>query len=73
MRRTINERTCDSCNKVVSAAEKCYGGSPWQGWLHIQKIDGSSRVDGRDKGPWDFCCFACAAAKLDNNGISKQK
>ena len=73
MRGTIKQRTCDTCKKVVSASEECFGGSVWQGWLYIEKTDGSSRCDDRDRGPWDFCSFACAAGKLDNNEISEQE
>jgi len=66
MRREIDERKCDNCGLVVQQAEVMFGGSPFNGWLHVKITNCSTKLPkskGND-GPWDFCCYGCAITYL---------
>ena len=67
MRKKIDQRTCDHCGKVVEQSEMMFGGSPFNGWLAVERTDGSTCIPRADNGPWDFCCAACCIAFLSAN------
>ena len=73
MRKQIDHRECDHCGKVVKQSEMMFGGSPFNGWLSLERIDGSTLIPRADNGPWDFCGAACCVQFLTaNKGSSLQ-
>jgi hypothetical protein len=59
MQRTIEERRCDSCGKVVEQDAPRFGGSPFNGWLHVIRTDCSTQIKRTALSPWDFCSPEC--------------
>jgi hypothetical protein len=64
MRKEIERRKCDQCEKVVDQSDIMIGGSPFQGWLEVKMTNGSTRMSMPDCGPWDFCSAHCCIAFL---------
>jgi hypothetical protein len=53
---------CDQCGEEVSDGGETYiGGSPFNGWYHIERHGGSTDLASlRAQKDWDFCCDGCA-------------
>jgi hypothetical protein len=67
MKHQVERRKCDRCGKVEEESGMHFGGSPFSGWLLVERSDGSTRIPRSDNGPWDFCGTACCIAFLSPN------
>ena len=65
MKKNIERRTCDNCDKSKEQSEMMIGGSPFQGWLRVEMTNGSTCIPRPDTGPWDFCCDKCCVEFLN--------
>jgi hypothetical protein len=69
MQKKAKIRICDACQKEVSDdGEMRFGGSAFQGWLHLSLTDGSTQLDRlMAQKEWDFCCVNCLQDFIDKN------
>lgn len=61
MKKIANIMICDRCGKNVSDdGERRIGGSPFNGWYHMQKINGSTSLAAlEEQKEFDFCSDKC--------------
>lgn len=61
MKKKQEIMTCDICGKETSdEGVVWYGGHPFNGWLSIQRINGSSALAAlQTKKDWDICSNEC--------------
>jgi hypothetical protein len=64
-------RKCDHCGKVAEQSEMMFGGSPFNGWLRVERTDRGSQIPKAENGPWDFCAAACCVQFLTANAESE--
>ena len=64
--KQVHERTCDQCGKVQSDNGDLHiGGSPFNGWLYLEKSVGSGMLSGlRPQVCFDFCSEECLLSSL---------
>ena len=73
MKKVIHQRRCNQCHKVIEQSESGFGGSPFNGWLTVERTDGSTQVPRADNGPWDFCGAACCIDYLSGNNTRRTR
>ncbi len=66
MKKIINYRKCDCCGNVVEQSEMTFGGSPFNGWLSVERTDGRTKIPRANNGPWDFCGAKCCIEFLSS-------
>ena len=70
MQETVDRRTCDRCGKVKEQAGPMIGGSPFHGWLHVERTNGSLAPH-RPERLLDFCCDECCIVFLSARANTK--
>ncbi len=66
MKREIEERTCDNCNKTTQRDNKSFGMTPFGPWISMQmNVCHMMATITRTK-DLDFCCTDCAIEYLQS-------